>query len=494
MRTSSHRIFSVFFFICFSSFVYATPKPSIHILTVDLGTIISGPLEHHSVEFSNTHDIDIKITKVPFGELYSEITKASLQQSDKYDLYVYASQWMVDFAENNYIVDLTNEVLNDEALRWFDVSRFFRDFSSKYNSRIFSVPLDGDTHLLYYRSDILEKYKLSPPRTWDEYLRVAETLHGKDLNGDGIADYGSCISKKVNEQSYWSFLSIAGSYLQSKGTLQGMFFVADTMKPLVNNPAFETALRIFKSTSLFGPANELDMDTNDVRYAFIEGRCALTIEWGDIGTMSALPTSKVKGKTGVSMLPGTEMVLDRKTNSLRPCNQVLCPYSIEGINFAPYAAFGGWVGSVNRFATNKNKKLAYQFLSFVSQPERANIDVTKGATGFNPYRTSQLSEPSLWESSGMDRKTVRYYLGSITRTVNNANIILDLRVFENHRYLQSVLDVELNKFLTNKQSISKTMENIETEWNKITMEVGLKKQRRAYLYSLGRAEIGQNDG
>ena len=30
------------------------------------------------------------------------------------------------------------------------------------------------------------------------------------MNGDGKADYGSCISKKRNAQAYWAILSIAG--------------------------------------------------------------------------------------------------------------------------------------------------------------------------------------------------------------------------------------------------------------------------------------------
>ena len=44
---------------------------------------------------------------------------------------------------------------------------------------------------------------LEPPKTWDDYLAIAAHFNGKDLNGDGKADYGSCISKKRNAQAYW---------------------------------------------------------------------------------------------------------------------------------------------------------------------------------------------------------------------------------------------------------------------------------------------------
>ena len=41
--------------------------------------------------------------------------------------------------------------------------------------------------------------------------------NGKDLNGDGKADYGSCISKKRNAQAYWFITSVAGGFIQSPG-------------------------------------------------------------------------------------------------------------------------------------------------------------------------------------------------------------------------------------------------------------------------------------
>src|SRR6266487_2493166 len=86
----------------------------------------------------------------------------------------------------------------------------------------------------------------------------SELYDKKDLNGDGKADYGSCIAKKRSAQSYWMFLAIAGSFLQTQGTSQGSFFDNETMKPLVNNPAFAAALDVYKRTTPYGPPGELN--------------------------------------------------------------------------------------------------------------------------------------------------------------------------------------------------------------------------------------------
>ena len=51
-------------------------------------------------------------------------------------------------------------------------------------------------------------------------------------------DFGSCIAKKRNAQSYWMITSVASAFIQSKGTSQGAFFDTKDMSPLYNNDAF----------------------------------------------------------------------------------------------------------------------------------------------------------------------------------------------------------------------------------------------------------------
>ena len=64
--------------------------------------------------------------------------------------------------------------------------------------------------MVYYRTDVLKELGLEPPKTWDEYLEVAKAANGKDMNGDGEPDFGSCMFKKRNAQSYFAIMSIAG--------------------------------------------------------------------------------------------------------------------------------------------------------------------------------------------------------------------------------------------------------------------------------------------
>ena len=48
------------------------------------------------------------------------------------------------------------------------------------------ITLDGDFHMLYYRTDVLEAAGKKPPTTWDEYLDVAKAV-GAGLSNAEIA-------------------------------------------------------------------------------------------------------------------------------------------------------------------------------------------------------------------------------------------------------------------------------------------------------------------
>ena len=116
-------------------------------------------------------------------------------------------------------------------------------------------------------------------------------------------------------------MSVAAAYSQTHGTGQGFFFDPDTMKPLINNEAWIEALNVYKSTGEFAPAEELNHDIGDTRALVQDGRCALVIDWGDIGPLSIDESGvKIKDKMGAVPMMGTSRVLDRETGKLVDCD------------------------------------------------------------------------------------------------------------------------------------------------------------------------------
>jgi multiple sugar transport system substrate-binding protein len=450
------------------------------------GPQIAEPLQRRAPDFEKLTGAKVNVITVPFSDLYTKLLTDWSAGTNSIDAAVFAPQWMVDYIVGGFLEDLSGRVAKDKELQEDDVAPFFRDFSQKYNGKVYMLTLDGDFHMMYYRSDIFKANNLKAPATWDDYLAAAKALHGKDLNGDGTPDYGSCISKKRNAQAYWFITSIAGGFIQSKGTSQGVFFDTKDMKPLVNNEAFGKALDILNETTKYGPPNEINLDVGDTRSLFTSGRCALSIDWGDIGTLAIDPaTSKVIDKVGSAILPGSKQVLNRETGKLEACSATTCPHAVDGVNHAPFAAFGGWGGGINAKAKDKVKEAAYAFFSYMEQPAQSNVDVTIGKTGFNPYRISQFKNLANWTKAGMSEAAAKDYLGAIEASLDSPNMILDLRIPQNQKYQQVVLDEAVSRFLSGQIDKATAMKTIEDGWNDLNDQIGTKEQLAVYKATLG---------
>jgi multiple sugar transport system substrate-binding protein len=450
------------------------------------GPQIAEPLQRHGKEFADKTGATVNVTTVPFSDLYQKILTDLSTNTNSFDAYVFAPQWMGDYVTPGYLMDLSDVVKTNKSLAWDDIGPFFRDFSATYGGKTYTIPLDGDFHMLYYRTDILDQLKLKPPATWEEYLAIAKAVKEANLKtDDGKPVYGSCIAKAKAQQSYWFITSVAASLLQSKGTSQGAFFDPETMAPLTNNEGFAKALDMYKETVQYGPADELNLGVGDTRGLWTGGQCALTLDWGDIGTLAIAKDSKVIDKTGASILPGSDSVVDRATGKLVKCDATICPYAIDGINHAPFAAFGGWSGAINNAIDAKKKEATLALLSYVSAPENSNVDVTVGATGFNPYRTSQFNSLDAWKKAGMSDKAAELYLGAIKDSLNSPNMVLDLRIPQNQYYQQVVEDTAIAQFLAGELSRDETMKQITDKWQEKNDELGVDAQKAAYQGSLG---------
>jgi multiple sugar transport system substrate-binding protein len=450
------------------------------------GPQIAEPLQRRAPDFQKLTGAKINVITVPFSDLYQKLLTDWAGGTNSIDAAVFAPQWIVDYATPGYLEDVTARIDADKAIQEEDVAPFFRDFSQRFAGKKYMVALDGDFQMVYYRSDVLQKLGKQPPKTWADYIDIAKAAQGMDMNGDGKGDYGSCISKKRNAQAYWAILSIAGAYLQSQGTKQGIFFDTSNMQPLTSTEGFRQALQVYQETTKYGPPDEINLDVGDTRKLFISGQCALSLDWGDIGTLAIDPTeSKVQDKVGAVIMPGSTQVVDRATGKMVACDATTCPYAIDGVNHTPFAAFGGWGGGINAHADPKVKDAAFAFFSYMTQPAQSNVDVTIGRTGFNPYRISQFTDLSVWRKAGMSEQAAKVYLGAIKASLDSPNMALDLRIPQNQRYEQVVLDTSLARMLAGELTIDATMKAITDGWNEITDEVGRDDQLAAYKKTLG---------
>src|SRR5204863_1226144 len=130
------------------------------------GPQIAEPLQRHAPEFAAKTGAKINVVTVPFSDLYQKALTDMATKTNSYNALVFDPQWMGDFVTPGYLEDLTSRVNADKDLQWTDIAPFFRDFSATYQGKVYTLPLDGDFQMVYYRTDLLTKDNLKPPETW----------------------------------------------------------------------------------------------------------------------------------------------------------------------------------------------------------------------------------------------------------------------------------------------------------------------------------------
>lgn len=199
--------------------------------------------------------------------------------------------------------------------------------------KIISLPYFADAQFMYYRKDLLEKYKRPVPRTWDEMMETARVIMEgeKNPNLQGFSTAGAPIEGTVC--TYLVPLWGMGSDLTRGGKLN-----LDT--PQARQP-FQLYGRMKQAGVL--PRNIAEIPTDRIRIDMQAGNLIFAQSWGYVwNRLENDADSKVKGKIGVARLPHD-----------------------QGGQSA--TCIGGWQLAVSAFS--KNKQEAVKFVRYLSSPE-----------------------------------------------------------------------------------------------------------------------------
>ena len=216
-------------------------------------------MERIAKEFTSSRkgqNVTIDIQMLPFNELFAEIRNEAQFQAGLYDGYITPPSVSGSIVEYNGFNDLTPYIQSDasKTAEWSDILLAYRQMISQYNDKVIMFPLDGDVLLLYYRKDILKHFNLTVPRTWDEYTKVAENVHGKIFSEGNKTTklIGSCVGRVSGcAGGYWTSL-VLSSITQTCGQSQGHMFDTQDMAPLTAD-ALDLAIQHLEDQVRLGP-------------------------------------------------------------------------------------------------------------------------------------------------------------------------------------------------------------------------------------------------
>ena len=210
--------------------------------------------------------------------------------------------------------------------------------------KIAAMPAFADAMFMYYRKDLLDKYKVVEPKTWDELTVAAQKIQKgeADPNLQGLSIQGAPIEGAVCTflLPYWS---------------QGKDFNDASGKMTLDKAAAVKGMNQWLSMVDAGvmKKNIAEVKTPDTINEFKAGQVVFAINWGFAwDRFKDDADSKIKGKVGVMPLP-----------------------AMAGGKSA--TCVGGWQWAVSAFS--KNKAAAAKLVQFMAAPAASKFLAAEGS-------------------------------------------------------------------------------------------------------------------
>jgi len=202
--------------------------------------------------------------------------------------------------------------------------------------KLLAIPWFTDAGMLFYRKDLLEKYGLKAPNTWDEMAAAAKKVQeGERAAGD--ADFQGFV---FQGKAYEGLTCDALEWVNSFG---GGEIVDKSGAITINNAKAAKALDTAASwIGTIAPAGVMNYAEEDARGVFQNGKALFMRNWPYAWALGQADDSPVKGKIGVVPLP-------------------------MGPGGKKSATLGGWSLAVNKYS--KNPDVAAQLALYMASPE-----------------------------------------------------------------------------------------------------------------------------
>jgi multiple sugar transport system substrate-binding protein len=212
---------------------------------------------------------------------------------------------------------------------------------------LYALPYVGNSQLFFYRKDILQKYNLKEPATWNDVLVAARTI-GEQENASATGGgrmYGYVMRAAQGNAVVADFMPIFWAF--------GAEMFDATGRPTVNSPEGIAALRFMLELGKYAPPGYQGFNADEVSAHLLQGTAAMSINWPAwISAFNDPARSKVIGKMEFAPLPGA--------------------------NNPGRAEIGNWLIAIPREA--KNAAAAFDFLLWATGPEQ----MKRSALGGNP--------------------------------------------------------------------------------------------------------------
>jgi multiple sugar transport system substrate-binding protein len=288
-------------------------------------------------------------------QLHDLITQKLRNRDTELDVFVMDVIWPSEFASAGWALPLDRFFTPAAQQQFLDAPIL----ANRYRGQIFGVPLFIDAGLLYYRKDLLEKYRFSPPRTWPELVEQAKTILAREQDPRLVGFSGQF-------KQYEGLICNMMEYILSNG---GALWDESRLKSAINQPRALDAVRFVRDQIIGEIAHQgvLAYEEPESLTLFTQGRAIFHRNWPYAWSIANdQQGSLIAGKVGMTPLPAF------------PGGKSV-------------ATLGGWQLGISRFS--RKADLAWRFVAFMTnQTMQKRIAL---ATGRAPTRLALYDDPEV---------------------------------------------------------------------------------------------------
>ena len=206
------------------------------------------------------------------------------------------------------------------------------------NGKLVALPYFTDAPALYYRKDLLDKYKLTPPKTWKEMATDAKTVLDGEKNADlqGFVFQGNAYEGLTCNALEWVKSNGGGQIVEADGKIS------------INNPKAAEALDQVKAwVGTISPKGVLAYQEEESRGVWQLGKSVFMRNWPYAYALGNSADSKVKDMFDVVPLPA-------------------------GDSGSSAATLGGWNIAVSKYSKHQDEAIKLALFLASKETQKAN--------------------------------------------------------------------------------------------------------------------------
>jgi len=258
------------------------------------------------------------------------LTQKLKNKSKDVDVFFMDVIWPPEFAAAGWALPL-DDLFNENERKAFLEGTIL---ANTYQGHIYGVPLFIDSGMLFYRKDLLDKYKLPVPVTWEEMIsQAAKIVKGEAKEGAEMQGFSGQFKQ------YEGLVCDMMEYIMSNG---GAIIDTQTGKSALTEKKAVDSVRFVRDQIIgkAAPQGVLTYQEPESLDLFVQGKAVFLRNWPYAWEIANNPDkSRIAGKVGIARLPHF------KGNK-------------------SYATLGGWQLGISKYS--ENSKAAWEFVRFLT--------------------------------------------------------------------------------------------------------------------------------